>query len=85
MDTYSSEFSHFICQWHLLRNIKRNGGYLKKQNQQLFELFMALPYVKQTNQFDENIDNSKSFLIRVYLQEVPEVSTNSLETKGKMG
>ncbi len=61
MDSYSTEFNHFICQWHLLRNFKRNCGFLKRNHQKLFELLMTLPYIKQTNLFDESVRQLDDF------------------------
>lgn len=46
------ETNHFICQWHLKRNLKRHFSFLKRQNRKEYETLMSLPHIDEQEQFE---------------------------------
>ena len=42
---YESEVCHFLCQWHIAKNLTRNFKYLKKVKEDLFDRILALPKI----------------------------------------
>ena len=62
VDKYQNHFSHFICQWHLIRNLKRNFAFLKPLDEELYDRVLKLPYLANIETFDESINKIIEFL-----------------------
>ena len=61
MNEYSPKFPHFLCQWHLERNIRRNFNYLKKKDVSKFDMLVNLAYITEKTKFDDNVSILKDF------------------------
>jgi len=45
MDKYKNHFDHFLCQWHLIRNLQRKFSFLKINHKDIYNSALKLPYI----------------------------------------
>lgn len=53
--------THYICQWHLDKNLRRHFSYLKKKNTEKYDQILALPYIKKREDFDAKVNALEQF------------------------
>ena len=62
VDKYKNHFDHFLCQWHLIRNLQRNFAFLKINHEEIYNSVLRLPYIHEKQKFDETREELVEFL-----------------------
>ena len=56
------DLKHFVCIWHLLRNLQRHYSYLKAKHKIMYDLVLSLPFHTTISSFQDSYAKLTAFL-----------------------